>query len=138
MGHRRGKLESWQCGPVGCHILTTLQGNNCQNEPQHQQGVMRPQLILAIVSAEILQMRLTLPSSRCTKLTLMLVKWLSLWWRELFCRFIVSRQIAGNECWEVVVCLFLFQFGESSKKMVPIRKKNKWREVFYWTHYHGY
>ena len=68
------------------------------------QGVTRPQLILAVVSAEILQMRLTSPSpsSGCMKSTLMLVKRLRLWWREVFCRFIVSCQIAGNEHWEVV------------------------------------
>jgi hypothetical protein len=24
MGHQRGKLGSWQCGPVGRHMLTTL------------------------------------------------------------------------------------------------------------------
>ncbi len=65
-------------------MLTTLQGNDSQNEPQHQQGVTRPQLILAVVSAEILQMRLTLPSLGCTMLTLMLVKRLSPWWREVF------------------------------------------------------
>ncbi len=77
-------LGSWQRGPVGRHMLTTLQGNDSQNEPQHQQGVTRPQLILAVVSAEILRMRLTTPSLGCTKLILMLVKWLSLWWREVF------------------------------------------------------
>jgi hypothetical protein len=84
MGHQRGKLGSWQCGPVGRHMLTTLQGNDSQNEPQHQQGVTRPQLILAVVSAEIFQMRLTSPSSGHTKSTLVLVKWLSLWWQEVF------------------------------------------------------
>jgi hypothetical protein len=35
-------------------MLMTLQGNDTQNEPQHQQGVTRLQLILAVVSAEIL------------------------------------------------------------------------------------
>jgi hypothetical protein len=79
MGRRRGKLGSWQCGSVGCHMLTTLQGNDSQNESQHQQGVTMPKLILAVVSVEILQMKSTLPSSGHTKLTLMLVKWLSLW-----------------------------------------------------------
>jgi hypothetical protein len=29
-------------------MLTTSQGNESQNEPQHQQGVTRPQLILAV------------------------------------------------------------------------------------------
>jgi hypothetical protein len=87
MGRQRGELESWQCGPggpVGRHMLTTLQGNDSQNEPQHQQGVTRPQLILAVISAEILQMKLTLPSLGCTMSTLMLVKLLSLWLREVF------------------------------------------------------
>ncbi len=84
MGPQGGKLESWQCGPVGRHLLTTLQGNNSQNDPQHQQGVTRPQLILAVVSAEILQMRSTSPLSGRTMLTLMLVKQLSLWWWEVF------------------------------------------------------
>ncbi len=84
MGRQRGKLGSWQCGPVERHMVLTLQGNDSQNEPQHQQGVTRPQLILAVISAEILQMRLTSPSPGCTKSTLMLVKWLSLWWREVF------------------------------------------------------
>ena len=65
-------------------MLTTSQGNNSQNEPQHQQGVTRPQLILAVVSAEILRMRSTSPSLGRTKLTLMLVEGLSLWWREVF------------------------------------------------------
>jgi hypothetical protein len=65
-------------------MLTTSQGNDSQKEPQHQQGVTRPQLILAFVSAGILRMRSTLPSSGRTKLTLMLVKRLSLWWREVF------------------------------------------------------
>jgi hypothetical protein len=35
-------------------MLMTLQGNDSQNEPQHQQGVARLLLILAAVSAEIL------------------------------------------------------------------------------------
>jgi hypothetical protein len=65
-------------------MLLTSQGNDSQNEPQHQQGVTRPQLILAVVSAEILQMRSTLQSSGCTKLTLMLVKQLSLLWPDFF------------------------------------------------------
>ncbi len=65
-------------------MLLTLQGNDSQNEPQHQQGVTRPQLILAVVSVEILQMRLTSPSLGSMKLTLMLVKQLSLWWQEVF------------------------------------------------------
>ena len=52
MGRQRGKLGSLQCGRVGRHMLTTSQGNDSQNEPQHQQGVTRPQLILALVSAE--------------------------------------------------------------------------------------
>ncbi len=102
MGCRRGKLGSLQCGPVGINMLMTLQGNNSQNEPQHQQGATRLQLILAVVSAEILQMRLTLPSLGCTMLTLMLVKWLSFWWQKFLFQFIFSRQIAGNERWEVV------------------------------------
>jgi hypothetical protein len=38
-------------------------------------------------------------------LTLMLIKQATLWWREVFCRFIVSRQIAENEHWEVVGAL---------------------------------
>jgi hypothetical protein len=101
MGHRSGKLGHWQCGAVGRHMLMTSEGNDSQNQPRHQQGVTRPQLILAVVSAEILRMRSTLPSSGCTMSTLMLAKWLSLWWRD-FCQFIVSGQIAGNECWEVV------------------------------------
>ena len=84
MGRQRGKLGSWQCGRVGRHMLTTSQGNESQNEPQHQQGVTRPQLILALVSAEILRMRSRSPSSGRTKSTLMLVKRLSLWWREVF------------------------------------------------------
>jgi hypothetical protein len=63
-----------------------------KNEPQHQQGVMRPQLILAVVSAEFLQMRLASPLSERTMSTLMLVERLSLWWREVFCQFIVFRQ----------------------------------------------
>jgi hypothetical protein len=84
-------------------MLTILQGNNSQNEPHHQQGVTRPQLILAVVSADILRMRLASPLLGQTKLTLMLVKRLSLWWGDFFCRFIVSHQIAGNEGWEVVL-----------------------------------
>ncbi len=35
----------------------------------------------------------------------------------------------------LLVCLFLFQFREASKKMVPAREKNKWWEVLYWTPY---
>jgi hypothetical protein len=54
-------------------MLMTSQENNSQNEPQHQQGVTRPQLILAVVSAEILQMRSTSPLSGCTMSTIMLV-----------------------------------------------------------------
>ncbi len=84
MGRQKGKLGSWQCGPVGRHILTSSQGNDSQNEPQLQQGVTRPQLILAVDSAEILRMRLTSPLLGRTKLTLMLVKQLSLWWWEVF------------------------------------------------------
>jgi hypothetical protein len=41
-------------------MLTTLQRNDSQNEPQHQQGVTRPQLILAVVSAEILRINITI------------------------------------------------------------------------------
>ena len=35
----------------------------------------------------------------------------------------------------LLVCLFLFLFGEALKKMVPAREKNKWQEVLYWTTY---
>jgi hypothetical protein len=84
MGRQRDKLGSWQCDLVGRHMLMTLQGNDSQNEPQHQQGVPRPQLILPVISAEILGMRSTLPSSGRTKSTLMLVKGLSLWLLKFF------------------------------------------------------
>jgi hypothetical protein len=84
-------------------MLTTLQENTSQNEPQNQQGVTRPQLISAVISAEILQMRSTSPSSGCTMLTLMIVKWSSLWWREVFLSIyclppnILKRVLGGGE-----------------------------------------
>jgi hypothetical protein len=65
-------------------MLTTLQGSDSQNEPQHQHGGTRPQLILAVVSADNLRMRSTLPSPGGTMSTLMRVKGLNLWWREVF------------------------------------------------------
>jgi len=75
MGHRRGKWGSRQCGPLGRHIEKTSQGNKSQNGIQHQWGVTRPQLILALVSAYIRRTRSTFPSSGCLMSTLMLVKW---------------------------------------------------------------
>jgi hypothetical protein len=83
-GEGRGKFRSSQCGPVGRHMLTALQGNDSQNETQHQKGVTRSQLILAVVSAEILRMRSTLPLLGCMMSTFMLVKRLSLWWWDIF------------------------------------------------------
>jgi hypothetical protein len=38
MGRQRGKLGSWQCGPVGRHMLTTSQGNDSQNETSASAG----------------------------------------------------------------------------------------------------
>ncbi len=136
MGRQRDKLGSWQCGRVGRHMLTTSQGNESQNEPQHQQGVTRPQLILALVSAEILRMRSRSPSSGRTKSTLMLVKRLSLWWREVFLKMYCLPQIAGNERWEVVRRLSVFWGVLVHRKIrSPARKKKNWREDLGWTPY---
>ena len=52
------------------------------------------------------------------------------WQVQWVCWCALSKNISHF----VAVFLFLFWFGEASKKMVPT-KKNKWRVLLYWTPY---
>ena len=98
MGHwRRGKRGSRQCGPLGRHIEKTSQGNESQNGTQHRWGVMRPQLIFALISAYIRRTRSTFPLSGCSMLTLMLVKWLWCGHQNSCSETFISRQIVRGE-----------------------------------------
>ncbi len=56
-------------------------------------------------------------------------------WRAIIgeCNWSVDVHCQKSSLSLFLICLFLFWFGEASKKMAPARKKNKWQEVLYWT-----
>ena len=124
MGHRRGKWGSRQCGPLGRHIEKTSQGNKSQNGIQHQWGVTRPQLILALVSAYIRRTRSTFPSSGCSISMLMLVKWLWCGRQNSCSGDFFPRQIIQDEprAEDGVHSLWAGSFGGS-----PLKKANDFR-----------